>query len=444
MMPRWQGCLLLAVFAVSLCGQLGVAAQSRARVYEVDLVHGVTPPAAGLVRRAVHEATAANAAALIVKVEGGGTVLRTAWTLARDLNAAAVPIVVYVGPGLVAGGPAATLLLAASDVAVMAPGATAGFAEPLATTPEGFTLQTQRLLVDDVAHDLTGWQQAHGRNTEWVDRAARVGAITDAEGARALNPPLIDAIATDDELLVAIQGRKVLAADGTAHTLDVLGASTTVVAPTTLEWLTQLLAIPTIAFVLFVLGVIAIYLELASPGASVPGVAGVALVIAALYGFFQTDVRPLAVVLLTAGLILAGLEHIVMAHGGLTLGGIILLVLGALLLVDPTRTPGMSVAPLAIVGTSGLLVLAVVGMVALALRVHRREPATGPAALIGQIAEVRRSIDPEGLVFVAGALWQAWSDDGPLAEGELVEVAAIDDLRLYVRRFSGSDVSLQT
>src|SRR5690349_7922783 len=87
MIPRRVGWLLLAALALSVFGQFRVAAQSRARVYEVDLAHGVTPPAAGLVGRAIHEATAANATALIVKIEGSGTVLRTAWTLARDLNA---------------------------------------------------------------------------------------------------------------------------------------------------------------------------------------------------------------------------------------------------------------------------------------------------------------------------------------------------------------------
>ncbi|MDQ5853507.1 MAG: NfeD family protein, partial [Chloroflexota bacterium] len=117
-----------------------------------------------------------------------------------------------------------------------------------------------------------------------------------------------------------------------------------------------------------------------------------------------------------------------------TLGGMILLVLGALWLVDPARSPGLAVAPLAVAATAALLVLAVVGLVTLALRVRQQVPVTGPEALVGQVAEVRRALDPEGLVYVAGALWSAWSDDGPLAPGELVEVAGIDRLRLYVRR----------
>jgi membrane-bound serine protease (ClpP class) len=76
------------------------------------------------------------------------------------------------------------------------------------------------------------------------------------------------------------------------------------------------------------------------------------------------------------------------------------------------------------------------------VRVRGRPPATGREALVGQIAEVRRAIDPEGMVYVGGALWSAWSDEGPLPAGELVEVAGIENLRLYVRRLDREPSSL--
>jgi membrane-bound serine protease (ClpP class) len=136
------------------------------------------------------------------------------------------------------------------------------------------------------------------------------------------------------------------------------------------------------------------------------------------------------------------LEHVVLSHGGLTAGGVTLLVLGALWLVDPARAPGLGVSPIAISGTALLLIAAVAGLVTLAVRVRGRPPATGPQALVGQIAEVRRAIDPEGMVYVGGALWSAWSDEGPLPVGELVEVAGIENLRLYVRRLDREPSSL--
>jgi membrane-bound serine protease (ClpP class) len=123
------------------------------------------------------------------------------------------------------------------------------------------------------------------------------------------------------------------------------------------------------------------------------------------------------VVLLAGAVILIGLEHVVMSHGGLSVAGIILLIVGALWLVDPATTPGSGVAPVAIGGMTVLLGGAVAALVTLVLRARKRTPTTGAESMIGQIAEVRRPIDPEGMVYVQGALWSAWSDDTPIARG---------------------------
>jgi membrane-bound serine protease (ClpP class) len=57
--------------------------------------------------------------------------------------------------------------------------------------------------------------------------------------------------------------------------------------------------------------------------------------------------------------------------------------------------------------------------------------------MIGKLAEVRRRLDPEGMVFVEGALWQAVSEDGVAEAGDWVRVVSMRDLRLIVRRING-------
>jgi membrane-bound serine protease (ClpP class) len=59
--------------------------------------------------------------------------------------------------------------------------------------------------------------------------------------------------------------------------------------------------------------------------------------------------------------------------------------------------------------------------------------------LIGRLGVVRTPLDPEGTVWVAGELWTAGSEDGPLAAGEQVEVVAVEGLRLRVRPSSGDE-----
>ncbi len=285
----------------------GVAsAQGRGRLYWVTVDQGLSVPAADRVRRALSEAEAAGATALVVEVRGGGS-LGAAWPLARELYAAGVPIVVWVGPRGAHGGPVGTLLLAAADIAAMAPQATVGFAAPLVDVPAGFSEATQQLVVDDAATQTAAWARERGRNDQWLEQAVRSGAIVDAEQAIELEPPVIDLVATAEELPAALQGRQVTT-DGAPVTLETLDAQVMPVTPTFWESLGQFLAIPTVSFLLFVFGSIAIMLELTNPGMSVPGVTGAIMIIAALVGFWLGDVRPLAVVVLVAGMLLIGLE----------------------------------------------------------------------------------------------------------------------------------------
>jgi len=52
--------------------------------------------------------------------------------------------------------------------------------------------------------------------------------------------------------------------------------------------------------------------------------------------------------------------------------------------------------------------------------------------MIGNVGSVRERVDPSGMVFVNGALWQATSTSGPLPVGTRVAVVAVDGLHLKV------------
>ncbi len=70
------------------------------------------------------------------------------------------------------------------------------------------------------------------------------------------------------------------------------------------------------------------------------------------------------------------------------------------------------------------------------LEAHRDEPVrTGSEELVGALAEARSAIDPEGQVWIEGALWRARLDDGvePIRLGDRVRVDAVEGLTLVVR-----------
>jgi membrane-bound serine protease (ClpP class) len=427
--------LLLALLGSFEPGVAAPAEQATGDpVYAVAINGPVTSVTAGYLRRALRVAEAANAQALIVTLSSGAGVLHEVRPLAEDLARAAVPVVVYVAPsGTQAGAPGA-FLLSGAHISAMAPGTSFGSAVPLTRVDAALSEQTRNMVLDSVADQLRTWNGTRGRDTAWVDRAVREGAILTNEQAAASNPPAIDLVAVDQaELLTLLEGRVITLDGGRRVQLATLGRAPASIEPTAFESLRMALADPTVAFALLILGAMAIYLELASPGVGVFVGIGLVLLVAAGAGLVVLPLRWWAVLLLLGALVLIGAEFVVHSHGGLTVAGLALLVVGALNLVDPEQAPGAGVAPWAIgIVAAGVAGTAAVG-VTLALRSRARPAALGREALVGRVAEVRQALDPRGMVFVDGALWQAISEAGDAQPGDWVRVTGVHNLQLIVR-----------
>jgi membrane-bound serine protease (ClpP class) len=75
-----------------------------------------------------------------------------------------------------------------------------------------------------------------------------------------------------------------------------------------------------------------------------------------------------------------------------------------------------------------------------ALAAQRDEPVrTGSEELVGTIAEVREPLDPTGMVFVSGALWDARTAAGPIGLGNRVRIKSVDGLTLEVEPVADPD-----
>jgi membrane-bound serine protease (ClpP class) len=268
-----------------------------------------------------------------------------------------------------------------------------------------------------------------------VDAAVRRGVVRNNEQAIAASPPAIDLIASDrDELLTLLQGRTVELDNGNTVGLQTLGRDMTPIEPNLWEDFLLLLTDPTVAFLLLVMGCIAIYAELATPGVGVAAGLGGVLLLGSLIGWIVLPVNWLSLggLLLSFALIMADLY--LPTAGGLTVAGLVLLVVSAMTLIDAAQAPRVFIALWAIlVVVLSIAAFAAVG-IWLVVRTRDTPIATGQEGLIGRLAEVRKPLDPEGFVFVEGALWRAVSEDGLIEAREWVRVSAVHDLRLVVRR----------
>ena len=128
------------------------------------------------------------------------------------------------------------------------------------------------------------------------------------------------------------------------------------------------------------------------------------------------------------------LEIKVTSFGLLTVGGLVSLILGSMMLID-SPIPELQVSlglilPVA-VGFTAIAAL----LVRLAITAQRQRPAIGPAAMVGKFGQALTPIDPdhEGTVATHGEIWRAAAEE-PIPEGSRVRITAIDGLQLRVRR----------
>lgn len=404
-------------------------------LYATEVQGTVTSVTIDYLRRALQQAEASDANALIIRLSSSGGVLSAIRPFAGEIARASVPVVVYVAPEGTQAGSTGALFLSGAHISALAPGTSFGSPYPLAEVDATLSAQTRELVLDSVTNQLREWNTARGRNTDWIDRAVREGAVLTNEQAIAARPPAVDLVAaSQEELLTLLDGRTVKLENGRTLQLATLGRSITTVEPTLWEDMRMTLANPTFAFILLVLGAMALYLEFAAPGSSLFAGMGVVLLAGATAGLLVLPIRWWSLLLLLLAFGLIGAEFFVPSHGGLSVIGLALMVVGALTLIDPAQAPGAVVAVWVVL----LVALALAAFAAfgiwLALRNRQRPVTTGQEAMIGKLAEVRRRLDPEGMVFVDGALWQALSEDGIAETGDWVRVVAIHDLRLVVRR----------
>jgi membrane-bound serine protease (ClpP class) len=120
----------------------------------------------------------------------------------------------------------------------------------------------------------------------------------------------------------------------------------------------------------------------------------------------------------------------VTSYGLLSLGGIISLFLGSLMLFQGT-SPEMRLSWRVLIPTVIMVSGFFVAIASLVFRSQISKPRTGDKGLIGEIGVVKERLEPGGKVFVHGELWNAEAAE-PIEVGAKVRVIGVDQLVLRV------------
>jgi membrane-bound serine protease (ClpP class) len=442
----WAAALLVVAFfgAFTLRAQapdakVSASPSGPAQILELHIGDEIEPIMAEYIDGGIEEAARIHARLILITMDTPGGLSTSMEDIIHHILESPVPVAILISPVGSRGASAGFFILESADIAAMAPGTHTGAASPLLAIG-GVPLQVDETLKKKILNDATAFLRSYsakrGRNVELAESAVVDGkAWTETE---ALDGKLIDLIANSPEdLLSKLDGRTIKRFDGSTAQLVLRNPQAVAFSMSMRERFLSRIVQPDVFFILLIAGVLGLYTEFTHPGMVAPGVIGGIALVLALYAMQILPVAPAGIVLILLALGLFILEAKYTGHGVLALGGIVAMLLGALMLVrSPLTHAGVSLG--VAFGVTLPFALITVLLMRLVLSSRMWKPSTGMEQLVGSPGEVTeplvRQSDSElfrGMVRLHGELWRAVARE-EIPAGAEVRVTRIDGLTLHV------------
>lgn len=412
-------------FVMALVGPSQGVTNER-EVMIVELEGPINPATATFLTRGLEKAEDRGSVLVIIRLDTPGGLASSMRTMIKAILNSRVPVVVYVSPQGAGAASAGVMVTVSAHIAAMAPGTNIGAAHPVTAGGKDMQKTMTEKVVNDMASYGRGLAQQKGRNAEWVEKAIRESVSITADEAVEKN--VVDLVAPNvDELLKLLDGREITLREGKII-LKTKDLAKRFYQPGVRDKILKTISDPNIAYILMMIGFAGLYFELSHPGVIFPGVVGAISLILAFYSFQTLPVNYAGLLLILLAIIFFIAEIKVTSYGALSLGGLVSLTLGSIMLFEDLGVSLRLMAP-TILLVGGFFVV----VSTLAFRAYRSTPMSGMDGLIGEVGLVKESIDPEGLIFVHGEYWRATAGER-IDPDERVEVEGADGLVLKVKR----------
>jgi membrane-bound serine protease (ClpP class) len=425
--------LITSVLVLALI--LGFSSLVRAEpVVEVIKIDGIINPISSkFMVESIQKAQERKAECLVIRMDTPGGLMESMRAVTKEMLSAQVPVVVYVSPSGARAASAGVFITLAAHIAAMTPGTNIGAAHPVSLGSAQDTTGAKTMaekMTNDAAASIRSIANKRGRNAQWAEEAVRQSVSVTAKEALKLG--VIDIVCEDlSELLRAIDGRKVKLPSGER----ILHTKNARIERTGMNFRYRILdkiSNPNIAYILLMLGIYGIFFELSNPGSIFPGVVGSIFLILAFFALQTLPINYAGLLLILLAIVLFILETQIPSHGILTIGGVISMGLGSMMLINIQvsflRISWGVIIPV-VVFTAAFFLFAV-GM---GLHIQRRKPTTGAKGLMGETGVALTRISPKGKVAIHGEIWKATSSQ-KIRKGEEIVVIGVKHLQLEVSR----------
>ena len=418
------------IFLFLLQAALLFSAESAKQVIAVKVNGVINPVSSEFIAKSIAKARTAHVEAVVIQLDTPGGLDTSMRSIIKEISASTVPIIVYVSPAGARAASAGTFITLSAHIAAMAPGTNIGAAHPV-SVGQKMDKETTEKATNDAAAYIRSLAEKSGRNAAWAEDAVRKSVS--ATENEALSKKVIDLVSKDlDSLLRDISGRIVQTADGD-KTLKTAGATVVGEEMGIRHKILNFISDPSVAYMLLLLGFYGLFFEFTNPGALFPGIAGGIFLILAFFSFQTLPVNYAGLLLIIFAIILFILEIKIVSHGMLTIGGIISMVMGSLILFDsagPFYQLSLSIILPAVMVTALFFTVTF----RLAYKAYRTAPVTGREGLIGLEGKAVEDITKEsGMVSLHGELWSAFSDTW-IEKGSHIIVREVTGLKLKVKK----------
>jgi membrane-bound serine protease (ClpP class) len=414
---------------ISIAAVVLVSFPASAEILKIVVNDTIQPISEEYIARAIDEARRRNDQAVLIEINTPGGLVDSTRQIIEHITMSSIPVIIYVTPSGSRAASAGFFILESADIAAMAPGTNTGAAHPVILGGGKMDDVMKEKMENDAAALMRSVAARRGRNVDVAESTVRQSkSFTEQE---ALSQHLIDYVASNEEdLLRQIDGKTFKRFNGQTVTLKLSGQPLSAFDMTLKEKILAYLMDPNIAFLLLVIGALSLYVEFNHPGAVIPGTVGIVFILVAAFALNLLPTRFAALILILGAFALFAAEAKFATHGVLTIGGIALLTLGGLLLVD-SPIPEMRVHLLTALAVSIPFGLITAFLMTIALKARRNKVVTGAQGLVGETGVAQTALAPQGKVFVHGELWDAIASSA-LPPGQLVVVRKIDGLTLQV------------
>lgn len=406
----------------------------HASILKITIAAPIHPVTSEYIRNTIDQAEKENARLIIMTLNTPGGLDTSMREIIERILSSKIPVVAYVSPSGARSASAGFFIGIACDIFVMAPGTNTGAAHPVGVSITG--QQMDETMSEKITHDAASYiksiAEKRGRNSQMAEDAVRKSlSYTEKEAS---DGGLIELIAKNEqEIIDYFDGRHIKRFDGEEVLLELKGERIIDVPMSARQKFLLTISNPNLAYILLMLGLLGLYFEFSNPGAILPGVIGGICLLIAIFSFQILPINYVGLILILLSIGLFLLEIKIQSYGILSVGGVIAMVIGSIMLIDapiPELRPSLKfIIPVAL-GLSLIFAFLIV----IAVHAHLKKAITGREGLLGEIGVAQSSLTPEGKVFVHGEIWEAEAPEKIPKGAKVKVVEVLQNLKLKVKK----------